>query len=143
MPPLQIGGDHKFQRRLHYGLKSNPRLATRLDWFKKRPTKAIQSAQALPVSRQSHSLEPPGKRGLRFSFDLKSPPRDVRNLRRTVLILHKTTSLAPDGAANRHNLYAIVERLVGLAAIQLSKRGGSLARTRSCESFRSRLSSEE
>src|SRR5262249_3000345 len=39
---------------------------------------------------------------------------DVRNLRRTVLILHEIKSLAPHGAANSHNLYAIVEHLVGL-----------------------------
>ena len=38
----------------------------------------------------------------------------MRNLRRTVLILHEITSLAPHGAANSHNLYAIVEHLVGL-----------------------------
>jgi len=78
---------------------------------------------------------------MRKKTALKSPPRDVRNLRRTVLILHKTTSLVPDGAANRHNLYAIVERLVGVAAIQPGKRGGSLARIRYRESFRSTLSS--
>src|SRR5262249_20037149 len=51
---------------------------------------------------------------LRFSFDLKSPPRDVRNLRRPVLIFHEITSLDQHGAANSHNLYAIVEHLVGL-----------------------------
>src|SRR6516165_11173391 len=39
-------------------------------------------------------------------------------------MIHKTTSLGPHGAANSHNLCAIVERPVGLAAIQ---RGGSLA----------------
>ena len=50
---------------------------------------------SVPLSRQFHSLEPPEKElrvlvRLGFSFDLKSPPRDVHNLRRTGLFLHKT-----------------------------------------------------
>src|SRR6516164_1962146 len=76
------------------------------------------------MQTQSSPIEHRRSSALRSSATSSRPHEACVNLRRTVLMIHKTTSLGPHGAANSHNLCAIVERPVGLAAIQ---RGGSLA----------------
>src|SRR6516162_79096 len=80
--------------------------------------------QSSPIEHRRSSALRPCKARLSLRPQVVPTRQACVNLRRTVLMIHKTTSLAPHGAANSHNLYAIVERPVGLAAIQ---RGGSLA----------------